>query len=50
MNKFLVAAGVFLMLAGWFELLQGDGEWWIRVLQGLGIALAGIALGKRRET
>jgi hypothetical protein len=50
MNKFLVSTGFLVMLAGLFELAQGDGDWWVRSVQGLGIVLAGIALGKRRET
>ena len=47
MNKFLVFMGIFLVLAGLFELSQQKDDWWVRSAQGLSIALAGIALARR---
>ncbi len=49
MNRFLVIMGVILGLVGLFELFQGQSDWWLRTLQGVGIALAGVALERMRK-
>lgn len=49
MNRFLVVAGVLLAVGGLFELSQGKGDWWIRSLQGLGIALAGVSMMRQQK-
>ncbi len=49
MNKFLVFIGILLFLAGLFELSQGKDDWWVRSLQGVGIAIAGIVFEKQKK-
>lgn len=47
MNRFLIVAGIFLVLGGLFELSQDKADWWLRSLQGLGIALAGVSMMRK---
>jgi hypothetical protein len=49
MNKFLVLMGIFLVLAGFFELSQGDTDWWMHSLQGLSLGLAGWSFERQAQ-
>lgn len=49
MNKFLIFIGILLFLAGLFELSLGKDDWWVRSLQGVGIATAGFVFEKRKK-